>query len=170
MAIVSSDYLRPARRLGLNANPVMTGPEAASQTFVKGDVLINSSGYLAQASADPVANIVGVAIEDGHNDSSAGTSDIKYTPAIPGMIFKGVVHNASSASLAVIAATDRFTRYGLARSSTANVWYIDKTESSSAKKTVTIVDFDEAVSTTNGTVYFVFNTINTATTPFNIFG
>lgn len=169
MAIVSADYIRPARRLGLGNTPVMTGPEAASQTFVKGDILINASGYLQQAAADPVANIVGVAVEDGHNDSSAGSSNIKYVPAIPGIVFKGVVHH-STASSAVNAATDRFTRYGLARSSTANVWYIDKSESSSAKKTVTIVDFEDDASTTNGTVYFVFNVINTATAPFNIFG
>lgn len=156
MAIVSADYIKPAKMLGKNAHPSMVGLEAASQTFKRGDILINSGGYLKKASADPVANIVGIAAEDGNN-TSAGTA-ISFYPAMQGVIFEGVVYHSSAAS-AVNKVTDTFVDYGLARSSTANVWMVDKTESSTVKKTVKIVGHKDALSTTNGTVYFIFNKV-----------
>ena len=63
---------------GLGTTPMHEGREAASQTFIKGAVLIRSSGLLAEASADPTANIVGVAAE-----AASGTTNaiVKYWPA-----------------------------------------------------------------------------------------
>ena len=123
--------------------------------------LIAASGYLTIAGADPVSVIVGVAAEDGHN-TSAGAANVLYVPTLQGVVFEGAVHHASSASLAAIAQTDLFAQWGLAKSSTAHVWYIDKKESSAAKKQIRVVGFKDPVGTANGKVYFVFNQVASA--------
>ena len=156
MALTKADYIKPAKRMGLHHTPVLNAPEAASQTFWKGSPVIDASGYVTISGADPVTKILGIAIDAGQNQSSAGTVDATFVPALPGMVFEGALYHSSAAS-AVIAATDRFAQYGLVKSSTNEIWAIDKTESSAAKKCVTIVGFKDALSTANGTVYFTFN-------------
>jgi len=147
MAIVAADYIKPAKKLGLNTTPTVVGPEAASETFKKGAVLVPSAGYLSEAGADPT-NILGVALEDGNN-GAAGANEIGYCPALPGQVFEGVIGAASA-----IAQTDLFTKYGLAQDGGTGVWYIDTSETTTVS--VVIIGFKDPVGTTNGKVYFVF--------------
>lgn len=147
MPIVIIDHMKPSRKLGMNATPSIEAPEAASETFVKGALLIPASGYIGEAGADPTT-VLGVALEDGHN-GSAGDYNIGYCPALPGQIFEGIIGLASD-----IAQTDLFTKYGVALDAGSGVWYVDTAETSNV--VVCIVGFKDPVGTTNGRVYFVF--------------
>lgn len=149
MAIVTADYIRPAKKLGLNATPSIEGPEAAAETFLKGAILVPAAGYLSEAGADPTA-ILGIALEPGNNDVAAGTSKIGYCPALPGMIFVGAI-----AAAAAIAQADLFAEYGVVQDGGTGVWCVDKAEAVNTR--VTIIGFKDPVGTVNGKVYFVFN-------------
>jgi hypothetical protein len=61
--------------------------EAATQTFKKGELVYLASGYLTECSDNP-SLIAGIAAEDGHNDSSAGTHTVTYVPIVPGDILE----------------------------------------------------------------------------------
>lgn len=134
-------------RDGLHSTPSRTGPEAASQTFSKGAVLISSSGLLAEAGADPT-NIVGVAEEDASGTTS---DDVRFNPAeLDSLIFEGNVQGTGA--LNAIQAADRYGRFGIVLS--GGIWRIDKDETTNVR--VYIVDFIDAVGETNGRVKFKF--------------
>jgi len=129
--------------------PLAHAPEEASQTFVKGSVLIHdaASGEVEQAGTEPVNEILGIAAGDA--SGTAGT-DVAYIPADPSIVFEGNI--GTSVSAGAIAATDQFQKYPLQLSGTS--WFIDKTDTTNP--CVKIVGFKDAVGTTNGRVYFKF--------------
>lgn len=93
-------------------------PEAASKTFKQGRLLRLSSGYLADSdTADPWTAadvVVGVASENGHNLSSAGTADLGYSEATP--------RNQSSAKIIPQGAWIRDGKCGFYPASGSNVF------------------------------------------------
>ena len=106
------------------------GPEAATQTFLKGALLVFSAGYIQECGADPAA-ILGVAAEDGHNDTTAGTSQIKYYP-LTGNVFEANL--AQAAANTTSATTDLGTKYGVIKRSTGTAhWVVDSAETSSTR-------------------------------------
>lgn len=125
------------------------GPEEASQTFIRGSVLIHdsSSGEIEEAGTEPVNQILGIAA--GKASGTAGT-DVAYIPADAGYVFEGNIGTSTSAG--DIAADDQFQEYPLALSSTD--WFVDKTDNSNP--CVKVVGFRDPVGTTNGRVYFKF--------------
>jgi hypothetical protein len=104
------------------------GPEGASQTFVVGDVLTVTSGYLVLGAAAAAVSIFGVAQQAGHN-TTAGTYNVQYAPVFPGMfIYANLL--GTSAGDEVLAATDLGTAFELERSTTlvggdSPGWYIN---------------------------------------------
>jgi len=54
---------------------VINYPEAASQTFVKGEFVYLNGGYVTECGDNPTT-ILGMAMDDAHNDSSAGTHKV----------------------------------------------------------------------------------------------
>jgi len=158
MAIYSIDYIKPSRMDHGLAHPIRKWPEKASQTYKKGAPLVNSGGYAKEASNAAHANILGIAVKDGGNTSSNGTSSAQFVPAIPTIEFVGVIgsHAASSAAKS-LAASHRGLQWALYKSISTSVWYLDYAyKSSTASHAVVVTDFKEPVSTANGEVYFKF--------------
>ena len=125
---------------------IWTLPEAASQTFVAGDLVYRSSGYITVCGSDP-SQILGMVMEDGHNDSSDGTYDVNVLVATEATLFYSSVYH-SVAGNCKIEATDLGTKYGLVASS--NKWLVDKTDTSNTR--CRVQKFYDALATTNGRV------------------
>ena len=145
-------YMRPAKPFLGNSTPTLTAPEAASQSFKKGQAIKFASGKVAAAAASSRAlvSVVGLAQEDA---SGTASTDISYVPLLPGVIYEGAVNgSASSASKYTLKATDLGHKYGLSLKS--NVTYVDKSASAAATQMVMIVGLKDAASTVQGHVYF----------------
>jgi len=149
--IYADDWIRPDHATG--SHLIRTGLEAASQSFKKGAPLVESSGYLAEATGGAALDIVGFAITEGHSDSSAGTSNVLYYPTELVPVWQGKLAATSPHSLAQ---TDVFTEYGLHKTATG-YWYVDYDESSAAQKSASVVGLIDAVGTSDGWVRFVLN-------------
>lgn len=145
--------MAPSQRSGLHSTPSDVGPEAATQVWIKGSLLVASSGYVAEAGADPV-DILGVAQEPSHNDAAAGTHDVGYTPALSHVIFEGNIDTSAAVGTGAIAATDRYAEYGVFQDPTTFHWYVDKNEAVNVK--VIVLGFRDPVGTVQGRVYFKF--------------
>jgi hypothetical protein len=69
--------------------PILYVPEAALETFVKGEyVYINGAGYAAEITGDTPPVIYGVAAEPAHNSTPAGTNNVAIFLARPDVLFE----------------------------------------------------------------------------------
>lgn len=149
--IYAPDWIKPD--LAVGSHHIRNAPEAASQSFKKGAPLVESSGYIAEATSGAAVDIIGFAITEGHNDSSAGDHTVDYYPIELCPVWLGKLAGASQHTLAQ---TDLWTEYGLAKNS-SGYWYVDYDESSAAHKSASIVGLVDDVGTSNGWVKFVLN-------------
>jgi hypothetical protein len=120
MSTVTVSRARVARTISGNAPQVLTLPEAASQTFVKGELVYLSGGYVTECSSDPTA-ILGIADEDAHNGGSAGLYNVAVVIANSDTIFEVHKTNASGAALATLV-TDVGKEFAIYLDST-NSWF-----------------------------------------------
>lgn len=142
----------PIQSTGIGSVAMKQGGATASQTFVRGAVLVAASGLLSEGGADPTI-IVGIA---NHGVAAAASGDVvNYIPAYPGQEFIASVDN-TAAGTGTIVATDKWSRYGLTQDSDG-IWYIDKDKTTDAEARVTITDFVDPVTTLLGRVKFVFH-------------
>jgi hypothetical protein len=76
-------------------------PEAATQTFKEGQLVYLASGNVTEVTADGVV-IWGIALEDAHNDASAGDHRVQVQKLFPGCRLMGNVYKTGdlTASLA----------------------------------------------------------------------
>lgn len=117
-------------------------PEAASQTFVAGAPVLWSSGYVATAAANPDTDtdVIGFALEDGHNDSVAGTSKVKVMPLI-GEVYVEVNFLDSDGTDRTLAATELGNTCDLSLTTISGeaIWHADT--AGAAKGALRIVSF-----------------------------
>ena len=145
---------RLARMLDGSRPVTLTVPEAATQTFLVGDLVYMASGYCTVCGADP-AKILGIVKTAGSNNVADGTSDVDVLVITPNMLVAMQVHHGTPTS-ADIEVTDRFTAYGIAV--TSNKWYVDKADTSATR--CRIIEFRDAVGTVNGVVHVQFFAAN----------
>lgn len=134
-------------------------PESASATFSKGAVVLISSGYLAEAGADP-AVLLGVATRAGQNGGSAGAKSQHVEVAHPGNLFMGNLDTSGAEDAGVTAATDRGVAYGIQKHASNGSWYVDKSDTTN--KRVRVVEFwsEDTVGDIKGRVIFSFVVAN----------
>ena len=135
----------PKRSLGvrLEDHPVLSyaarhEPEGALQTFPAGSPVMFSGGFVVEA-ANPVAAMLGLAIEAGKN-APAGTRLTKFIPAIDGVLVYGNLLAAAAADR-VLAAADLGASYRLSKDPALlgagkPGWYIEATATTTASKVV----------------------------------
>ena len=174
--------------------PMLPFNEGNSATFKAGAVLGISaaSGTLVEATdADPTVQIMGVTIQPGTNNASApvypnyglvypsGSSSgqatsvagaalsmtpLLFVPALPHVVFEATLANEGND--AATAATDVFTKYGIAKDSGTGFWYVDKGDTTTNASCLVIGiknPQDVTLGTTKGVrVFFVFLTAQTA--------
>lgn len=140
--------MQPAFTTGLASLPLLHGQEAASQSYVAGALLIDSSGKVAVAAADPsLGTILGVATV-----AATGTTDtdVPYVPALPGVVFEANLDDGSGTLVSAI--THLYGRFGL--DVTSGKFWIDSTDTTNIR--VCVVGFRDAIGTANARVYCVF--------------
>jgi hypothetical protein len=120
-------------------------PEAASQTFKKGQAIYLSSGKVAACATDAVL-IAGFACQD-----ASGITDTEIAVAIaqPGTLFEMNIYHSTPAS-AITAVTDVGTRYGLYVS--GNKSYVDKEDLVNLRFVVVALSPKDTVGDTYGRV------------------
>lgn len=141
----------PRRVGGQTSIPLWNAPEAASETSIKGSVMIFTSGYLTQAAASVVTKIAGVSTTDGHN-TTAGLKNMEFVPALPGLRFEGTLC-VDSTNTHILVATDLGVAYGILIDTTNKRWFIDPANTSDAVNIVKLID---AIGTVKPRVEFVF--------------
>jgi hypothetical protein len=143
--------IRPVKTLNGTATPRQNFPEALSQTFEVGSpVVLNSSGYLVECSANPPL-IMGVASRDGQNGSANGSKDQAVYLAHPDTLFVGNMDNGGTEDSGVGLASDRGKMYGITKHASNGTWYVDKNKAAAATRRVVVWDlWDEIISTNTG--------------------
>lgn len=141
----------PSHNLGGGSGviPLRSGLEAATQSFKKGAVLIESSGKVAIAAADPTADILGIAAADA---SGVTDREVLYYPALPGMVFEATFEDQTNEDHALAAAN--FYGNFAAQVDSAGNWYVD--ENDTTNTCVHIVGAKDAVGVTRARVYVSF--------------
>lgn len=130
---------------------VVNVPEAASQSFKKGQFVYLASGKATVATAS--SGIFGMALED-----ATGTTDTQLAVLVSlrDTIFRGCVYHSTAAS-AVTAVTDvGTTTFGI--NQVSNISVVDKENTTHDSFSVIGLDPTDAVGATYGRVYFRVNT------------
>lgn len=138
---------------GLGTVPMLEGQEASTQTFIKGAVLVWSSGQLAEASADVTSGIAGVAAE-----AATGTQGtrIKYWPASVNTIWEATLEDQTNEDHALVI-TNMGVNYALQTDTPGN-WYVDENDTTNdAALVIAPRDWDDVTNATvRARVKFVF--------------
>lgn len=134
--------------------PMLYGYEGGStQNWIAGALLIRSSGYLIEASADAVADIVGISA--GSASGTQGTL-VPFYPISQNIIWEATLEDQSNEDHALVIA-NMYTDYAL-QTDTPGHWYID--ENDTTNTSVMIIaprDWDDVVNATvRARVKFVF--------------
>jgi hypothetical protein len=134
-------------------------PESASHEGIIGEVQTWASGYVDTAGADPT--VLGILAQAGHNDSSAGDSDIAVIVATPQTIFEANLAQAAANTTA--AATSLGTAYGIIARSTGTAWWvIDSSDTSNTRLRILKRRWDHAATDVNARFEFTFFVANCA--------
>jgi hypothetical protein len=142
----------------VGSHALQTYKEAATQEFNAGAPLCNSAGRVAEIT-DPVGDtesIVGIAMADA---SGTTDTDVVVAPALPGMVFEGVLGNVADDDYE-IAAADVFKLAALRRDDTNDTWFLGANDAHATNPVAgagcRIVGLKDPVGTVNGRVFFVF--------------
>jgi hypothetical protein len=124
MAVVAKDIFLEVQERGGGTPSVVSFAEGATQTFKKGWVVILSAGFVVDPASDTPAAILGVAAEDAHNDTVAGTHTIGVYLAIPTNVFAGNVLQSSLADH-VLVQGDIGTSMAIQRDTVNFRWFLN---------------------------------------------
>jgi hypothetical protein len=106
--------------------------------------MVSVSGALSIGATDPGADLAyGVALS-----AAANLTNVKFCPLLPGILFEATLGPAGQ----VIAASDKFTLYGLVV--TSGVVAVDKTDTVATR--VRVVELIDPVGTVDGRVLVEF--------------
>ena len=131
--------------LGNVIAPVVTYPEAASESFKAGEFVYSASGYITVCSADP-SPVLGMALNDGHN-TAVGVDSTQVLLATALTAFEICIDGATDE----LEAADRLKLYGLTVAS--NIWSVDKDDTVATR--CRIIDFKHAVGDEHARVYII---------------
>lgn len=160
MALTAFDVWRLE---GITSMPTGFGKEGSSKTHVKGALLIETTGLLGEAGADPT-NVVGVAQHAGRNVTTSPTSF--YIPPSDQLTFVGSLDTSASEGTGTLAVADRGAEYGVTKTALtgANLgkWYVDQNKTGGSAR-VRVVELIDPVGTVQGRCAFKFLTAAKAT-------
>lgn len=137
------------RNNGLTSTPFYRGVEAASQSFVRGALLVDSSGSVAIGADSPTAGtILGIAT---HPASGTTGEEVQFIPALPLIEFIGTLDIA--AGTYTLLGTERGNSYDFLLDAGGH-FHLDQADTSAPKAVVT--DLIDAVGTVSPRVVFQF--------------
>jgi hypothetical protein len=157
MATITKDILQAVVQLTGDSPPTISGLEAASQTFVAGEIVFWNAGYITEIAGDTPTAIYGVAAEPAHNDATAGTHLVSVYLALETQLFAGNVLSTSLADRTLLQ-TDIGRVMGIQRDTTNSMTYLNATIVGGASGRVFThkVARGTAIGDTNGRVLFNF--------------
>jgi len=140
MATQAKIPIRAARTLAGTPIPRAGLPEKASSTFVRGALafLEAATGFLIECGADPTL-IMGIAQADGANNAVSGAVINIVDLAHPDTLFRGYLDTSGGEGTGTTAQTDLGKGYGVAKSASGGIWYVDKADTTN--KRVVIWEF-----------------------------
>lgn len=160
--------VRAVKRLDGAPITIESYPEAASQTFVKGEpVYLNASGHLAEfdATADNgTQRFLGYAAEDAHNDVVAATHKTGVFVADDSLVFEANIYHTTVGS-AVTAQSDLGSLLPMKHlpSQGRGIAAVDKEDTAGKIDCCRIIGFStrpgEAVGDTYGFVQFIVEAV-----------
>lgn len=109
---------------GRHPKETLQGRAATSQAWEVGAILIRSSGELIEASADPVANIIGIAADT--ITSAASNQTVIFWPIYPGDVWEATLEDETNEDHALVE-TNMYTNYACQVDTDGN-WYIDEND------------------------------------------
>lgn len=135
---------------GYTSTPIQYGREDASQTFVKGNVVLldTSSWELAICTDEAVIDIMGIAAQNA--STTTGTS-IAFVPAMPGVVFEASVGSSTTAGPS---ATAMIGEEAPVQVSSLDMFLNPITDNTNSATRILALKDDTA--TVNGRVYFMF--------------
>lgn len=80
--------------------------ESASQTFLKGNFVIQDGGYVSIIVTDNDGDALGIATRAGQNNATDGVVYSEYTPMVPGLLLEMNLLEAADAAHVLAQATD----------------------------------------------------------------
>jgi len=134
---------------GSGVVPLRKGVEAASQSWKKGAVLIESSGSIAIAAADATSAILGVAAADA---SGVTGREVLFYPALPGMVFEATLEDQANEDHALVQG-NLYANYAIQVDGNG-IFYVDENDTSNTS--VHVVGHKDAIGTTRARVYVSF--------------
>ena len=129
-------------------------PKAAATDFKGGAPIITSSGLATEAGSDPALNtVMGVA---QHNAalSGYGSTDCFMDRIDNGDMFEGSVDKSGTFGTGTTAASQRGTRYGIAKDATSGLWYVDLDDTTNVR--VRVEELIDAAAVVQGRVGFTW--------------
>lgn len=137
------------RRSPVSSTIVEASPEAASQTFLRGALIVrNSAGFVAEATSalNPgTNNVLGVAERAGQNASSAGDVKSEFVPITEDLVvFMNFLGTSGGDN--TIAITDVDVAYDVKKNTVSSVatWHLSDTTDTASARMVGLYG-DEAV-------------------------
>lgn len=158
MATANKSAVSVARTVHGGPPLVESYPEAASQTFKKGEaVYLDGSGNIAEFTAaidDATQDFIGYAAEDGHNDAAVDTTRKTMVYVRAGNVFEANVTAAGSDQ--ITAKTQVGTVYPMYQDTTNSIIMVDISDTSGQADACRIVRISPkgTVGDTNGRVEF----------------
>jgi len=157
MATIAKRALECIGTLHGGPQVVRSYPEAASQTFTKGEaVYLDGNGNVAEFTAtidNDSQRFLGFAAEDGHNDTTAATHDCSvFLGGESGNVFEANV--TSNGSNQVTAKTQVGNLYPLYMDTTNSLIQVDIDNTAGQIDCANVVEIAGTVGDTNGRVRF----------------
>jgi len=151
MATIAQQSMIVAFTISGNAPFVQSFPEAANQAFKAGEPVYLVAGYATECGDDPSA-ILGIAADDGHDDTASGTHDVGVYIPTPDMVFEANIYGGGN----VTAITDVGRSMGIHRDTTNSKLYVDKGDTANHRVVVIGLSKKDVVGDTYGRVLCQF--------------
>lgn len=152
MATITLRRIEVAYTVSGNNPFTLVHPEAASQTFKAGAVLVrDAAGRVVEATSPNPVSILGVAEADANDVAASATNNSRVLVANDDTVFRANVSTSQ-----VTALTDLGGIYGLVK--VGDLWHIDKTAVGASGRVI-ITGFypDDAIGDIQGRLLFIFS-------------
>jgi hypothetical protein len=158
MATVGKDLMLWIRSQADASPTTIDFKEAASQTFKKGElVFVDADGFVYEIAGDTPTTIMGLAEQDAHNDTVAGTSTVQVALANGVNIFEA---NCLQTTLGdhVLVQADIGTFMGIQRDTPNSRTYLNASVKNANSRVLTLrIGQASALGDTNARLLFIFH-------------
>jgi hypothetical protein len=151
MALTVNDHIKAIGMMNGNPVPIIEVVKATGTTWLKGAIIIMTSGLAVEATDGPTTGtIVGVAADAGVSGELVG----RVYPALPGVLFSARIATGDTGGDYTSLITNRYSAYGVALEGTTGTWYINAADVTDYAALVT--RFIDAIGTNLALVEFTF--------------